>query len=402
MADVVFPSAASWCEAEGTVTNSERRVQRVRKALEPPGEARDDMWIIAQLAKRLGHDWGDPTAEQVWDELRSLSPMHAGMSYARLEEHGGLQWPCPDEQHPGSPILHARLWAEPVEGPLAPFSVVENRPAVRRPGRRLSDSAHDRTAAGVVQHRRADERYNSPLHRGESLDLSPEDAERLELVDGEIVRVVVAPWIGRRPGADRPLAASGSGVHDVPFSGSRSTRTSSRSTPPIRSRARRSSRRLRSGSRSSSRRSRRCVGIQEPEPSSARARRREPMDIHLVLEPADRRPSAPRSTACSGRRSTAGREATAATGRPATPRSGGHEARARAAPAAAGAAGAAGANRLDQRRRPQLRLHASDVPPADAYGVATFYALLAVEPRPAARRPRLRGPRLPLPRLARI
>ena len=60
MADVVFPSSASWCEAEGTVTNCERRVQRVRKALDPPGEARDDMWIIAELARRLGRDWGEP------------------------------------------------------------------------------------------------------------------------------------------------------------------------------------------------------------------------------------------------------------------------------------------------------------------------------------------------------
>ena len=61
MADVVLPGSASWCEAEGTVTNSERRVQRVRKALDPPGEARDDTWIIAELARRLGHDWGEPT-----------------------------------------------------------------------------------------------------------------------------------------------------------------------------------------------------------------------------------------------------------------------------------------------------------------------------------------------------
>ena len=60
LADVVLPGAASWCEAEGTVTNTERRVQRVRKALDPPGEARDDIWIICELARRLGHDWGQP------------------------------------------------------------------------------------------------------------------------------------------------------------------------------------------------------------------------------------------------------------------------------------------------------------------------------------------------------
>src|SRR5262249_43160970 len=85
LAHVVFPAAASWCEAEGTVTNSERRVQRVHKALDPPGQARDDIAIIFELARHLGHDWGEPSAEQAWNELRSLSPMHAGMSYTRLE-----------------------------------------------------------------------------------------------------------------------------------------------------------------------------------------------------------------------------------------------------------------------------------------------------------------------------
>ena len=189
MADVVFPSAASWCETDGTVTNSERRVQRVRKALDPPGEARDDMWIIAELARRLGHDWAEPVAEEVWDELRSLSPMHAGMSYARLEEHGGLQWPCPDETHPGSPMLHERLWGEPLVGPPAPFSVVEARgpfeeldadyPIRLTTGRRL-ESYNTGAQTNL---------YSSPLHRGESLDLSPEDAERLELAEGEIARV---------------------------------------------------------------------------------------------------------------------------------------------------------------------------------------------------------------------
>ncbi len=80
MADVVLPGTASWCEAEGTVTNSERRVQRVRKALDPPGDARDDTWILAELARRLGHDWGHPTAEEIWDELPLAladAPRHA-------------------------------------------------------------------------------------------------------------------------------------------------------------------------------------------------------------------------------------------------------------------------------------------------------------------------------------
>jgi predicted molibdopterin-dependent oxidoreductase YjgC len=199
-ADVVFPSSASWCEAEGTVTNSERRVQRVRKALEAPGEARDDTWIIAELARRLGFDWGQPTAEQIWDELRSLSPMHTGMRYDRLESMGGIQWPCPDEEHPGSPILHERLWAEPLGGPPAPFSVVENRP----PFESLDDEYPIRLTTG-----RRLESYNtgaqtnlytSPLHKGEALRLAPEDAERLFLEEGEIVRVS-----SRRGSVEAPL-----------------------------------------------------------------------------------------------------------------------------------------------------------------------------------------------------
>jgi predicted molibdopterin-dependent oxidoreductase YjgC len=189
MADIVFPSSASWCESEGTVTSSERRVQRVRKALDPPGQARDDIWIISELARRLGRDWGEVTAEDAWDELRSLSPMHAGMSYPRLQDMGGIQWPCPDEEHPGSPFLHGRLWAEPLEGPPAPFNVVENDPPVEAldadfPIRLTTGRRLESYNTGVQSNL-----YRSPLHRGESLDLSPEDVEQMELEEGEIVRV---------------------------------------------------------------------------------------------------------------------------------------------------------------------------------------------------------------------
>src|SRR5256714_4704966 len=133
LAHVVLPAAAGWAESEGTVTNSERRVQRVRRALEPPAGARDALDIISDMARRLGCDWGNPTAEQVWDECRSLSPMHAGMAYSRLDELGGIQWPCPDDSHPGTQFLHARLWQNPVEGPRAPFHAVENDPPADPP-----------------------------------------------------------------------------------------------------------------------------------------------------------------------------------------------------------------------------------------------------------------------------
>jgi formate dehydrogenase major subunit len=189
LADVVFPSSASWCESEGTVTNSERRVQRVRKALEAPGDARDDTWILSELARRLGYDWGDPTAEEAWNELRSLSPMHRGMSYERLEELGGIQWPCPEEGHPGSQFLHDRLWREPREGPPAPFSVVEHRPPIESldaeyPIRLTTGRRLESYNTGVQTNL-----YRSPLHRGETLDLSPEDAKRLLVDDGEVVKV---------------------------------------------------------------------------------------------------------------------------------------------------------------------------------------------------------------------
>ena len=188
LAHVVLPAAAGWAESEGTVTNSERRVQRVRRALEPPPGARDDIELICELAKRLGHDWGHPTAEAVWDECRSLSPMHAGMSYRRLDELGGIQWPCYDENHPGTEFLHARLWKDPVEGALAPFHAVEHDPPVDllteefpirlTTGRRL-DSFNTGVQTGG---------YSSPLRSREALLISPADGARLGIDDGERVR----------------------------------------------------------------------------------------------------------------------------------------------------------------------------------------------------------------------
>jgi predicted molibdopterin-dependent oxidoreductase YjgC len=201
LADVVLPAAADWCEYEGTVTSSERRVQRVRKALDPPGEARPDGVIIADLAARLGHDWRRPTAEVVWDELRSLSAMHAGMSYERLDSRGGIQWPCPDLDHPGSPFLHGRLWEEPRGGPPAPFSPVnfvppldeltEHYPIRLTTGRRL-DSYNTGVQTGG---------YSSPLRKREALWIAPEDGERLAVAEGE--RVLVS---SRRGAVEAPVA----------------------------------------------------------------------------------------------------------------------------------------------------------------------------------------------------
>ena len=200
MADVVLPASASWSEAEGTVTNSERRVQRSRRALEPPEGARDDIEILSELAGRLGRRWSYGSTEAVWDEVRSLSPMHRGMTYPRLEAMGGIQWPCPTEDHPGTPILHTRLWARPLVGAPAPLSAVEHDPPVDEltaefpirltTGRRL-DSFNTGVQSG---------RFPSPLRRGETIDLHPADATRLGVSEGETVRVV-----SRRGAVEAPV-----------------------------------------------------------------------------------------------------------------------------------------------------------------------------------------------------
>ncbi len=199
MAHVVLPAGSAWSEGEGTVTNSERRVQRVRGVARPPGDARDDLWILAELSRRLGLDLGHPTARALWDEMRAESPMHRGMSYEKLEAHGGIQWPCPDEPSLGSPFLHGRLWAEPRVGPAAPFTAVQHAEPV--------DPITDEFPLTLTTGRRLDS-YNtgvqtsgfaSPMRRGETVDLSPDDARRLGVRDGQRVRVasrrgaVVAP-----------------------------------------------------------------------------------------------------------------------------------------------------------------------------------------------------------------
>ena len=207
LADVVLPGSASWCESEGTVTNSERRVQRCRKALNPPGDAKDDIEIIVALAAKMGQHWSygstpREVAENVWDEMRALSPMHHGMSYARLEEHDGIQWPCPSHDHIEPSFLHGRLWAaDPAErGRLAPFSIVIDDPPV--------DTLTDEFPLRLTTGRRLDS-YNtgvqsggfaSPLRFGETIDVSPEDARALGIIDGEIVSVA-----SRRGAVEAPV-----------------------------------------------------------------------------------------------------------------------------------------------------------------------------------------------------
>ena len=190
LADVVLPASAGWAETEGTVTNSERRVQRSRKALDPPGDAKDDLEIINLIAERMQPGWGNPSPEEMWDELRTVSPMHAGMSWERLEEHGGLQWPCPTLDHPGTLFLHGWLWEDDLGGrEPAPFTantwlphvdeLNDEYPLLMTTGRVL-----DSYNTGVQS-----DGYNSPIRSGEALDMNPDDASRLGLATGDRAEV---------------------------------------------------------------------------------------------------------------------------------------------------------------------------------------------------------------------
>jgi len=185
LADVVLP-ASSFAEKDGTFSNTERRVQRVRKAIDPPGQAKADWEIIAAVSAAMGYPMSYTSAEEIFDEMRGLTPSYAGISYTRLER-GGLQWPCPNEEHPGTQYLHAGQFSRG----LGKFHMVEHVPPAELPdadyplvlstGRRL---AHYHT--GTMTRR-------SPLleaHYGqEHLEISYEDAAALHIADGEVVRV---------------------------------------------------------------------------------------------------------------------------------------------------------------------------------------------------------------------
>ena len=184
----VFLPAASVFERDGTFMNSDRRVQRVRAAVPPPGEARPDWWIIQQIAQRMGHARGFSfdSARAIWDEVRTVWPAGAGLSYGRLD-HESLNWPCPHETHPGTPILHHERFAHAERTALAciPFVATaeqcdDDYPLLLTTGRTLHHFN-----AGTMTYRTP----NRELRPADTLDLSPADAHRLGIGDGDRVRV---------------------------------------------------------------------------------------------------------------------------------------------------------------------------------------------------------------------
>ena len=185
MADVVLP-AASFAEKEGTFSNTERRVQRVRKAVEPPGEARPDWQIIADIASRMGYPMSYPNAEAIFEEMVRVTPSYAGMTYERLN-NGGLQWPCPTRDHAGTKFLHkdkfvrgkgkfhAIEWIPPAESPDAQY------PFLLTTGRVLYQY-HTGTMT------RRSEGLNACAPEC-FVEVNTKDAAELGLTDGEMIKV---------------------------------------------------------------------------------------------------------------------------------------------------------------------------------------------------------------------
>jgi len=201
-AHVVFPDY-SWGEEEGTFTNTERRVNRVRAALKAPGGARPSWWVLQELGKRLGFDLGFTSAKAVYEDMRRTATSYAGITYERLDV-AGLQWPCPTLEHPGTRFLHKdgnfsrgkglfskTDWVPPAE------VVDEEYPLVLSTGRRLwhyHTGTQTRNSVGL-----------ETLFPEELIEMNPADAEPLGIKSGDMVRatsrrgeVMLRAWVNER------------------------------------------------------------------------------------------------------------------------------------------------------------------------------------------------------------
>jgi len=188
LADIVLP-AATFAEKDGTFTNSERRVQRVRKAIEPVGNSRVDWEIICDIARHMkakGFDFESP--EEIMEEIRALTPSYKGITYERIDSVG-LQWPCPDVEHPGTPYLHKEAFSTPNgRGQLMPVSYLppaestsHEYPLILATGRSTFHyhATLSRKVAGL-----------NVLGGGESVEINPVDADALEVENDETVKII--------------------------------------------------------------------------------------------------------------------------------------------------------------------------------------------------------------------
>jgi predicted molibdopterin-dependent oxidoreductase YjgC len=185
IADVVLPATA-FVEKEGTFTNTERRVQRVRKALDPPGEARTDWEIICGISSRMGYPMTYASAQEIFEEVRTVTPSYAGITYDRLEKEG-IQWPCPTTSHAGTKFLHKDKFSRG----LGLFTALEYIPPNELPDQEypflLSTGRvlyHYHTGTMTTRAKGPTERCPESL-----VEIHPEDAGKLGIADGQQVRV---------------------------------------------------------------------------------------------------------------------------------------------------------------------------------------------------------------------
>ena len=186
LADVVLP-AACFAEKDGTFTNTERRVQRVRKAVNPPGDAREDLWVTTELSRRFGYEMKYHSAEEVMQEISRVWPAVAGISYGRIEKRG-IQWPCPSPDHPGTPYLFRGGFPRG----KGRFTAVSYRPSVELPD--------DEYPFVLSTGRQLFQYHTGTMSRKTSaieaiaggrpyVEIHPDDARKLNITDGQKITV---------------------------------------------------------------------------------------------------------------------------------------------------------------------------------------------------------------------
>ena len=189
LADVVLP-AATWVEREGTHTYVDRRVQKIDQVVEPPGEARPDWWIICQLAERMGFKdkFDFDSAEEIFEEIRKCVPQYGGLTYERLQKtKGGIHWPCPSEDHPGTPTMFLEKFNTP-DG-LGHFQTVEFKPPAEVPD---EEYPYVLTTGRSIFHyhtgtmTRRTSRLNDEVQHG-FVEVNPKDAKKAGVRDRDMV-----------------------------------------------------------------------------------------------------------------------------------------------------------------------------------------------------------------------
>ncbi len=187
LADVVLP-AACWAEKDGTFTNTERRVQRIRKAVNPPGEAMEDWRIIKKLAEKMGYKFNYNSPREIFEEIRKVTPQYAGITYDRLGIDG-IQWPCKDEKDPGTPILYTDKFL--TSDGLGVIHPVEYKDPMELPDREYPFIL---TTGRIIFHyhtgtmTRRSEHIIREINEG-YIEMNLEDAKRLGIKNNELVKV---------------------------------------------------------------------------------------------------------------------------------------------------------------------------------------------------------------------